>query len=123
MNGLADSIKGLALSVGFDVAGIAEARPTPETEWLREWLSRGYGGSMGYLERRCEERVDPRRVLEGARSIVVGGLVYAANNAASTLDSHARPSGDRAVISRYAGGADYHDVMIDRLRGNVATTD
>ena len=114
MEELAKRVKSLALSVGFDLAGVAEARPTPETEYLRDWLARGYAGAMGYLERRCDERVDPRLVLEGARSIVVVGLVYAANNEETAL---VPPDGDspRALVSRYARGDDYHDVMLDGL--------
>jgi epoxyqueuosine reductase len=98
------------LAVGFDLAGITDAVPRPETEFLREWLARGFAGEMGYLERRVEERVDPRRVLEGARSIIVVGLIY---------DPKSAPAGaamrSDAAIARYAGGDDYHDVMIDRL--------
>jgi epoxyqueuosine reductase len=106
---LAERTKALALAVGFDLAGITAALPRPETEFLREWLARGYAGEMGYLERRVEERVDPRRVLDGARSIVAVGLVYDPVTAPA-----AEPSS--AAIARYAGGDDYHDVMLDRLR-------
>ena len=70
-------IKDLALAVGFDLAGIARARPTPQTEFLREWVGRGYAGEMGWIPRRLEERVDPRRIFEGVESIVAVGLVYA----------------------------------------------
>ncbi|MCH2171154.1 tRNA epoxyqueuosine(34) reductase QueG [Myxococcota bacterium] len=106
---LEDRVKALALALGFDLAGIASAEPTPETHFLREWVARGYAGEMGYLERRLEERVDPRRVLEGARSVIALGLVY---------DSGAQIQKEpgRATVARYAGGEDYHDVMIDRVR-------
>jgi len=106
---LAERTKALALAVGFDLAGIADAVPRPETEFLRSWLARGFAGEMAYLERRVEERVDPRRVLDGARSIVAVGLIYDPETA--------RAEGpESAAIARYAGGDDYHDVMIDRLR-------
>ncbi|MHC4494082.1 MAG: tRNA epoxyqueuosine(34) reductase QueG [Planctomycetota bacterium] len=106
---LFERVHGLALAVGFDVAGVAPAEPTPETEFLREWIARGYAGEMHYLERRVEERVDPRRVLEGARSIVVVGLVYDSGPRADAAPGAAR-------VARYAGGDDYHDVMGERLR-------
>jgi epoxyqueuosine reductase len=106
---LAERAKALALAVGFDLAGITEALPRPETEFLREWLARGFAGEMSYLERRVEERVDPRLTLEGARSIIAVGLVYDPESAPA-----AEPS--NAAIARYAGGDDYHDVMLDRLR-------
>jgi len=107
--GLSERVRNLALGVGFDVAGVAPAEPTPESELLREWIARGYAGEMHYLERRVEERVDPRRVLEGARSVVVVGLVY-------DPGPRAEPAPGAARVARYAGGDDYHDVMWERLR-------
>jgi epoxyqueuosine reductase len=106
---LAERIKALALSLGFDLAGVAHARPTRETERLRDWLARGYAGEMHYIGRRVEERVDPRRVLAGARSVLAVALVY---------DTRAEraPSETGPRISRYAGGADYHELLLDRLR-------
>jgi epoxyqueuosine reductase len=109
---LARATKALALAVGFDVAGVAPARATAETRWVREWIARGYAGRMRYLTRRVEARVDPRRVLEGARSVLVVGLAYDPGKrfAASAV------GGDRGRLARYAGGDDYHELMRDRLR-------
>jgi epoxyqueuosine reductase len=106
---LSERTKALALSVGFDLAGIADAVPRAETEFLRDWLTRGFAGEMAYLARRVEERVDPRLVLDGARSIVAVGLIYDPERTAAD-------SRRAAAIARYAGGDDYHDVMLDRLR-------
>jgi epoxyqueuosine reductase len=106
---LSERVKGLALAVGFDLAGIARAEPTPELAFLREWLARGFAGEMHYLGRRAEERVDPRRVLEGVRSVVALGLVY---------DPGPGPASEPGAfrVARYAGGEDYHDVLLDRVR-------
>ena len=73
---LTERVKGLALAVGFDLVGVAPAEPGPETERLRPWLAHGYAGEMHYLARRVEERVDPRKVLDAARSIIALGFVY-----------------------------------------------
>ena len=106
---LEDRVKELALALGFDLVGIAPAARLPQAERLRDWLARGYAGEMTYIERRVEERVDPGRVLEGARSVIALGFVY---------DPGERPHlpPGRAEISRYAGGDDYHEVLIDRVR-------
>jgi epoxyqueuosine reductase len=106
---LAERAKALALAVGFDLAGVTEAVPRPETEFLREWIARGFDGDMGYIARRVEERVDPRRVLEGAQSIIAVGLLY-------DPELPALEAPETAGIARYAGGDDYHDVMLDRLK-------
>ena len=108
---LTPRIKALALALGFDLAGVAPAEPTPETAYLREWIARGYAGSMDYLVRRVEERVDPRKVLAGARSIVAVGLVY--DEARQRSQPAAGATGE---VARYAGGDDYHEVLRDRLR-------
>jgi epoxyqueuosine reductase len=105
----ADRVKALALAVGFDLAGIASAAPGRDTEFLREWLARGYAGEMAWIGRRVEERVDPRRVLEGARSAIALALVYDAG-------AQPEPRADALRVARYAGGDDYHDVLLDRVR-------
>ncbi len=101
--------KALALALGFDLAGVASAAPAPSSRFLREWLARGYAGEMEWLNHRVEARIDPRRVLEGARSVLAVALVY---------DPGRRlPVGPgRGGIARYAGGEDYHDVLGERLR-------
>ncbi len=106
---LAARVEALARALGFDLVGVAPAEPAGHARFLREWLARGYGGEMAYLARGVEQREDPRRVLAGARSVIAVGLVY---------DPGARPepSGAAFRVARYAGGDDYHDVLIDRLR-------
>ena len=110
---LTERVKALALALGFDLAGIARAEPKPEAGVLREWLKRGFGADMHYIERRVEQRVDPRLVLENSRSAIAVGFVY---------DPGTGPPGDpgqtaaRGVVARFAGGRDYHDVLVDRLR-------
>ena len=106
---LEERVKGLALAVGFDLVGIAPARPTPETAFLREWIARGYAGEMRWIARRLEERVDPRRVLRGVASVVAVALVYDPGDRAA-------PRPGTGEVSRYAGGDDYHALMLERLR-------
>ena len=106
---LTERVKGLALAVGFDLAGVAGAEPGPDTAFLREWLARGYAGEMAWIGRRVEERVDPRRVLDGARSAIALALVYAGPERTGAGRGRLR-------VARYAGGADYHDVLLDRVR-------
>jgi epoxyqueuosine reductase len=112
----AASIKRQAREAGFDLCGIAPADAFPELRFFREWLARGYAGSMGYLARTAASREDVRRILPSARSVIVTGTVYNVDRPGS-LES--RDSGE-ALISRYAWGDDYHDVISTRLGALVA---
>ena len=103
-------IRQLGLSLGLDAVGFASALPTARTRFLREWLDRGYAGEMSYLERRAEERMDPRRVLATAKSLVVAALGL------PEPEPRREDPGAAGRLARYAGGDDYHDVLLDRLR-------
>lgn len=112
--GLEERIRRVGYALGLDAVGFAEAGPSPRTEFVREWWSRGYGGEMHYIGQRIEERVDPRLVLPGATSLVVVGLACPAEREPESRSSEADPA--RGAVARYAGGDDYHDVLLDRVR-------
>ena len=105
---LAERVRALGLALGFDRVGFAPAAPGPNNAFLREWLARGYAGEMAYLARRVEERIDARRLLPGARTLIAVALRYApeAPSAAPARDCR---------FARYASGDDYHDVLRERL--------
>jgi epoxyqueuosine reductase len=110
------SIKAKARAVGFDLCGIAPANTFPELAFLREWLDRGYAGEMAYMARTADRRADVRAILPAARSVIVTATVYNTDRPYSVE----RTAGDEAVISRYAWGEDYHDVLTARLESLVA---
>jgi epoxyqueuosine reductase len=103
---LTGSVKARALELGFDLVAVGPAGPPEHGPALRRWLEAGYAGTMGYLERRLEERLDPARVLPGAHSVVCVALNYYQGEA---TDPSWRP------VARYAWGRDYHDVIAPRL--------
>jgi epoxyqueuosine reductase len=104
-------LKRHATGLGFDLCGVAAAERYPELSFLREWLDRGYGGAMHYLEKSADRRMDVQRVLPSARSVIVLGTVYNVDRPYST--EAASPS--RAAIARYAWGDDYHLVIQERM--------
>ncbi len=115
--GLTRQIKKRALQLGFDAVGAAPAAAIPGDN-LRAWLKRRYQGQMGYMERNLEKRLDPSLVLEGARSIVSVALNYYHRYALPYDDP------DCGVVSRYASGDDYHEVLkrkLDLLLEHVQT--
>src|SRR5258708_631492 len=109
-------IKTRAREVGFDECGIAPAIDHPELTFFREWLDRGYAGSMQYLHRSAERRADVRNVVPAARTVISLAHVYNTDRPYST--ECADPA--RAQIARYAWGDDYHDVIGARLDALVA---
>ncbi|HEY3226484.1 MAG TPA: tRNA epoxyqueuosine(34) reductase QueG [Planctomycetota bacterium] len=114
---LAEQIKTRARELGFEKAGIARVGPLPRAAFLREWLARAYQGDMNYMARDPERREDPSRYDPGAKSVVC-----VAQNYYTGPRPPAAPS--EGVISRYAWGRDYHDVLgerLDRLREFIAS--
>jgi epoxyqueuosine reductase len=108
-----DTIKRLARSVGFELAGVAAAEPTLEALFYPQWLGRGYAGDMAYLTgRRGEMRQNPKTLLPDARSIICVGLVY---NTPEPYSVEVEADG-RGWISRYAWGEDYHTVVRAKLQ-------
>jgi epoxyqueuosine reductase len=112
----AEEAKALARALGFDLAGVAPAAPTARMGFLREWLDRGHAGEMAWIGRRAEERMDPRRVLPGARSALVVALVYDPGEGDGSFAGPEATGPAGARIARYARGEDYHEPMVDRLR-------
>ena len=110
------SIKAKARELGFDLCGIAPAEKFPELAFFREWLDRGYAGEMAYLPRSADRRADVREVVSGARSVVVTGTLY---NTVEPYEADGAAPGT-AIISRYAWGDDYHDVLKHRLDALLA---
>jgi epoxyqueuosine reductase len=106
----APTIKAQARELGFDLCGIARAESYAELAFLSEWLDRGYAATMAWMQRSADQRVDVRRVVPNARSVIVTATLYNTERPYSAdLDA------DVARISRYAWGDDYHDVLKARL--------
>ncbi|MDK3160293.1 hypothetical protein QPK87_27585 [Kamptonema cortianum] len=77
----AETIKQFAMGTGFDFCGITTAEPPERAAYLREWLAAGKHGSMAWLAKNADKRVNPDAVLPGAKSIIVVGLNYGDDDA------------------------------------------
>jgi epoxyqueuosine reductase len=100
-------VKAAARAAGFHAAGIARAEPV-DPAGLDRMLSRGAEADMAWLRAQRAERLDPSRVLPGARSVVSLALSHGAGE-----DPREPP--DSAKVARYARGRDYHAVMKRKL--------
>lgn len=102
----------LALDSGFAAAGVAPLSPSAQAEHVRAWLAAGAHGSLDYLERDLAVRLEPAKILDGARGVLMLADQYASRND----DAEDEPS-PHAVgrVARYAQGRDYHRVMKRRM--------
>jgi epoxyqueuosine reductase len=105
---LTAALKEESFRLGFDLAGATPAAPSPDFECFRQWLAEGCAGEMHYLAERLDAYRHPAHVLEGAESILMLGTNY------RTVEPVEAGSG-QARVSRYAWGADYHELIRDRL--------
>ena len=107
----AATLRRWALEAGFDLAGVAALDPLERGPEYVRWLERGDHAGMGWLSRRVTERLEPARVLEGARSALCVALRY------HPVAREEEPEGDLwPRVARYARGRDYHNLMGKRLR-------
>jgi epoxyqueuosine reductase len=104
-----DKIRQEAYRLGFDFIGIAKAEQMEEeARRLEAWLNKGYHGKMSYMENHFDKRTDPRKLVEGAKSVI--SLMYNYHTPQYQHDSEA------PKISKYAYGSDYHYVIKDKLK-------
>jgi len=114
---LRDAIRDQALRLGFDAVGFAPARLVPEArrerlQRLCQFVEAGWQGDMGWLGQRAEARADPQGLWDDAKTVVSLALNYApAGDPLAVLED-----GERAAISVYAQGRDYHHVIKTKLK-------
>lgn len=106
-------IKQKAEKYGFQSCGISKAGfLEEEAPRLENWLMSGFNGEMGYMENYFDKRLDPRLLVEGAKSIISLSYNY--------FPQYHMNRENNFKISKYAYGEDYHDVIKDILRDMVA---
>ncbi|WP_207534237.1 tRNA epoxyqueuosine(34) reductase QueG [Desertivirga arenae] len=102
-------IKNEAKRLGFLFCGISKAEfLEEEAPRLENWLKNQYNGKMGYMENHFDKRLDPTKLVEGAKSVI--SLAY--NYFTPTLQKDP----DAPKISKYAYGTDYHFVIKEKLK-------
>ncbi len=106
-------IAAFARELGFDDVGFAAAaQPPTVAAGLEGFLAAGHHGEMDWMARNAERRADPLALWADARTVIALGVSYApATDPLAALENR-----DRGVISVYAQGSDYHDVIKRRLK-------
>ena len=108
---LKERIKVKSRQLGFSLAGVTTPDPPPHFSTFEQWLAQGRHGTMTYLEteRSRLRRADPREILPECKSILVLATPYSPPSALSAVEGQGK-------IASYAWGADYHDVLPERMK-------
>ena len=105
---LTSLIKRRAKELGFDSCGISKAqRLDEEAALLEAWLNQNMQGKMAYMENHFEKRVDPTRLVDGAKSVISLSYNY--------FTDVKQKDPDAPKIAMYALGKDYHLVIKEKL--------
>ena len=110
---LKGAIRARALEEGFDSVGFASPRLPPNAaENLKHFLKQGLHGDMVWMIANVERRADPNELWDAAQSVITLGVNYApSDNPMEALKLR-----NQGVISVYAQGDDYHDVLKRNLK-------
>ncbi|GAB3989952.1 tRNA epoxyqueuosine(34) reductase QueG [Spirosoma daeguense] len=107
-------IKTKAIELGFDFCGIAKADfLEEEAPQLENWLKNGMHGQMNYMANHFDKRLDPRLLVDDAKSVLTVLLNYYPEQLIDSDDNNLK-------LSKYAYGTDYHFVIKDKLKDLLA---
>jgi len=123
-----EAIRQRALELGFDDCRFTTAAPPASASQLQDWLQDGKHGEMAWLARNAEKRVEPERVLAGAKTVIALAASYATSAECCMIDDentapasrHPSPVTRHGLIARYARYPDYHDILAEKLKALTA---
>jgi len=102
-------VKDKALELGFEQVGFAKAQAlSNEAHNLEKWLNGGMHGTMSWMEGHFDKRIDPTKLVDGAKTVISVTLQYYPGKLEFPKET--------PRISTYALGDDYHDVVRNKLK-------
>ncbi|MED5509602.1 MAG: tRNA epoxyqueuosine(34) reductase QueG [Pseudomonadota bacterium] len=102
-----------ARSLGFQALGVSDINLHDAEEKLQRWLAKGFHGEMAFMHKHGEKRTRPDLLVEGTVRVISVRMDYWPGEAAEPWQ--VINDGNKAFISRYALGRDYHKLMRKRL--------
>ncbi|HET6564930.1 MAG TPA: tRNA epoxyqueuosine(34) reductase QueG [Xanthomonadales bacterium] len=100
--------------LGFQQLGIADTDLQEDERHLQDWLQQGMHGQMEYMQRHGTRRSRPAELIPGTLRVISVRMDYLSEQAESAQELLQQP--EKALISRYALGRDYHKLMRQRLQ-------
>ncbi len=110
---LANHIKDWGRTLGFEEIRISNTQLEQHEAYLQKWLDQGYHGSMAYMEAHGMKRSRPEELIPGTLRVISARMNYLPPD---TQPIKILQSPEKAYISRYALGRDYHKVIRKRLK-------
>jgi epoxyqueuosine reductase len=111
---LVRTIRRWGAELGFQQVGIADCELSAAETRLLDWLARGWHGDMDYMARHGARRARPAELVPGTVRVITARMNYLPDRARDSREVLESP--ERAFLSRYALGRDYHKVMRRRLQ-------
>jgi epoxyqueuosine reductase len=111
---LAARIKRWGQELGFQQTGISDTELADHESRMQAWLDNSFHGAMGYMERHGTKRSRPETLVAGTVRVISVRMNYLKEETTPAQDLLDQP--EKAVVSRYALGRDYHKVMRKRLQ-------
>ncbi|CAN5255082.1 tRNA epoxyqueuosine(34) reductase QueG [soil metagenome] len=106
---ITSDIKQMAHQLGFDYCGISKAEVlSDDARRLESWLNKGFHGTMQYMENYFDLRIDPSKLVPGAKSVITLLLNYFSEEKQNEIGT--------PIVSKYAYGKDYHEVIKKKLK-------
>lgn len=114
LSALAADIKQWGLELGFSAVGITDTDLAHAEQAHRDWLAKGFHGAMDYMAKHGDKRTRPAELVPGTVRVISARMDYLPTNARDS--ESVMQDGEKAFISRYALGRDYHKVLRQRLQ-------
>ena len=99
-----ERIRARALELGFDDCRFATASPPDHVGAFQQWITDERHGEMAYLARNASKRINPKLVLQNAKTVI------------TLATSYEMPGNGTGAVARYARFSDYHEVLGERLK-------
>jgi epoxyqueuosine reductase len=109
---LAEQIIVWARELGFQQIGITDTDAYEHSEYLKQWLAKGFQGEMDWIQRHQPQRENPALLVPNALRVISARIDYLPEN---TQQIKTLKQPNKAYISRYALGRDYHKLIRKRL--------
>ena len=112
LHALATQIREWAAELGFQQVGITDVDLGKHEAYLQRWLDAGYHGDMDYMSRHGSKRSRPNELVPGTCRVLSLRMNYLSGD---TQALQVLESPDKAYVSRYTLGRDYHKLIRNRL--------